>query len=121
MPSLRTPEGKRAYQEYMATMPATDACALCEKPALRAYKHWKIIDNSFPYDLIAKDHHMLVPLRHVTEADLTIDEIMELAGIKNHHLEEDYDWIIEATLKNKSIPSHFHLHLIVGKPSRPDA
>ncbi len=115
MSSLRTPEGKRAYQEYLANSPVSDICALCDKPALRTFKLWKITENSFPYDLIAKEHHMLVPIRHTKEADLTVNEIMELSGIKNQIIEEDYDWIIEATLKNKSIPNHFHLHLLVGK------
>jgi hypothetical protein len=58
---------------------------------------------------------MLVPIRHTTEADLTVNEIMELAGIKSQIIAEEYDWIIEPTPKNKSIPDHFHLHLIVGK------
>lgn len=115
MPSLRTPEGKHAYQEYLKDSALCDSCALCEKSALRTFKLWKIVNNSFPYDLIAKEHHMLMPLRHTTEADLTVDEIMELSGIKNHAIEQDYDWIIEPMPKNKSIPDHFHLHLLVGK------
>ncbi|MBP7741550.1 MAG: hypothetical protein KA104_02580 [Candidatus Pacebacteria bacterium] len=115
MPSLRTLEGKKAYQEYLAQTPVSGTCPLCEKFALRTFKLWKIVPNAFPYDAIAKEHHMLVPLRHSTEAELTVDEIMELSGIKNHAVDQDYDWIIEAMPKNKSIADHFHLHLIVGK------
>ncbi len=121
MPSLRTPKGKKAYQEYMAATPVTDACALCKKSAIRAFKLWKITENLFPYDLIAKTHHMLMPIRHTEEAGLTADEIMELSGIKNLLINEDYDWIIEATPKNKSIPNHFHVHLVVGKSSQLEA
>ncbi len=115
MPSLRTLEGKKAYQEYLAQTPVSGTCPLCEKFALRTFKLWKIVENSFPYDLIAREHHMLVSLRHITESGLTADELRELLEIKNHAIEEDYDWIIEPVHKNKSIPDHFHLHLLVGK------
>ena len=71
--------------------------------------------NSFPYDLIASTHHMIVPLRHVVEAELSAEELREFAVIKREVVDVGYDNIIEATTKNKSLPAHFHLHLIVGK------
>ncbi len=88
---------------------------LCEKQALKEFRYWKVTDNSFPYDLIAKAHHMLVPVRHVSESELSEDELSELKEIKYTYANTEYDYLIEATSKNKSIPTHHHLHLIVGK------
>lgn len=119
MPSLRTPEGKKRYQEYMQNTPTSDTCVLCDKPTIREFEYWKITGNAFPYDLIAQSHDMIMPIRHTTEIELTNAEKEEFLKIKLDILEEVYDYIIEATLKNKSIPGHFHQHLIVGKSSKP--
>jgi hypothetical protein len=114
MPSLRTEQMKNTYKEYLRTHPSDGSCALCAKEAVKAFTHWKILENDFPYDLIAKEHFMLVPKRHVLERDLAPDEISELAEIKAGYIDSTYDYIIEATTKNKSIPAHFHIHLIVA-------
>ncbi len=114
MPSLRTSEMKNRYKEYIKLHPSDGSCPICTKPAIKTFKYWKITDNAFPYDLIATKHHMILPLRHVTEAELSKEELKELAGIKKDVVDVDYDYIIEATTKNKSVPAHFHLHLIVG-------
>ena len=74
MPSLRTPEGKKKYQEYLKTEPSGHACSLCEKEAIKQFTYWKITENAFPYDLIAKTHHMATPLRHITEDELNAEE-----------------------------------------------
>ncbi len=113
MPSLRTPESKEKYREYRKNEESKDVCLLCEKPALEIFKHWKIIENSFPYDLIAKIHHMIVPLRHVMEDDLNKAELDELRVIKESTINKKYDYIIEST--TKTISDHFHLHLIISK------
>ncbi|MDB5189765.1 MAG: hypothetical protein JWN49_91 [Parcubacteria group bacterium] len=116
-PTLRTPEAEQIYREYRASLHPDDPCALCNKaPATKSFTHWKIAENSFPYDRIAQKHDMLMPIRHVTEAGLTDEEVRELSEIKNTSIEE-YNWILEPTHSNKSIPGHFHLHLIVGKLS----
>ena len=115
MPSLRTPEGKEKYRDYLKNEQPGGPCSLCEKEGLRSFKFWKITENSFPYDLIAKTHHMIVPLRHIPETGLHEKEIQELNEIKQGFINTEYDYIIEATPKNKSIPGHYHLHLIVGK------
>jgi hypothetical protein len=49
------------------------------------------------------------------EAELSAEELREFALIKREVIDAGYDNIIEATTKNKSLPAHFHLHLIVGK------
>ena len=69
--------------------------------------------NNFPYDLIAKEHHMILPLRHVVENDLNKAELAEYKEIKNTYLKDsDYNYILEAAFHTKSQPGHFHLHLI---------
>ena len=117
MPSLRSPEGKKRYQEYLEKTSANLPCPLCARQALKEFTYWKIIVNKYPYDLIAETHHMIAPFRHVTEAELSNDETQELKEIKATYIETRYDYIIEATTRNKSIPGHFHQHLLVGKPS----
>ena len=115
MPSLRTPEGKKKYQDYLKAVPAGHVCSLCGKEAVKHFTYWKITENSFPYDLIAKTHHMITSLRHAAEHELSAEELRELKEIRSSYINSEYDYIIEATPKNKSIPDHFHLHLIVGK------
>lgn len=118
---LRTPESVQKYRAHIEQNAGSTACALCEKTALQSFTHWKIVDNDFPYDQIAKVHHMVVPRRHITEQELTTEELKELVDIKHGHVNETYDWIIEATHRNKSIQGHFHLHLIIGKPTEGSA
>ncbi|MDP3735238.1 MAG: hypothetical protein Q8R39_02300 [bacterium] len=114
MGSLRTPEGKERYEEYLS-LADLSACPLCGKESIETFQFWKVTENSFPYDLIAKVHHMLVPKRHAVENELTPEELGELAVIKESFVHQHYEWIVEPTHPSKSIPSHFHLHLIVGK------
>ena len=47
-----------------------------------SFGYWKIVTNAFPYDLIAGRHDMILPLRHVTENELTEEELVELKEIK---------------------------------------
>jgi hypothetical protein len=115
MSSLRTSEGSKKYQEYLQNETSENICPLCDKESLKDFPFWKLVENSFPYDQIAKIHHMLVSARHVSEEELTGEELEELSMIKKTFINSEYDWIIEPTYKNKSIPGHFHLHLIVGK------
>jgi hypothetical protein len=115
MPSLRTTEMKNRYKEYLNSHPSDGSCPICSKEAIKNFKYWKITDNSFPYDLIASKHQMIVPNRHVAEEELLSDELDELIKIKREFIDTEFDYIIEATTKNKSVPGHFHLHLIVGK------
>lgn len=113
--TLRTPKGEQKYSEYRKNLPAGSVCALCREEPLQSFNHWKIISNNFPYDKIAKTHHMIVPLRHVQENELNEEELAELLEIKSGLLNENYEYILEATRRQKSIPGHFHLHLIVLK------
>lgn len=112
--TLRTQEGENKYKEYRENGGLNEKCVLCSKSAIEAFTYWKVISNDFPYDFIAKTHMMIVPLRHIKEEFLTEEEKSEFQKIKENYIQE-YDYIIEATYKAKSIPEHFHLHLIICK------
>ncbi len=112
--SLRTKETQDQYDELRRQGHLEKGCPLCAETALETFTYWKIIPNKFPYDRVARVHHMLIPLRHVIEQELTPEEKEELIAIKNTKLPH-YDILVEALPHKKSIPSHFHLHLLVPK------
>ncbi len=111
---MRTPEAMQKYLEHIAAGGLAQ-CPLCSGEPLKTFTHWKVMQNAFPYDGIARVHDMLVPLRHSTEGELTEEELKELFDIKQGHLNEHYEYVMEATNKTKSVPTHFHLHLIITK------
>jgi len=111
---LRTKEGQAVYRKFI-DKGGLEGCPLCTVPPIKDFKYWRIVKNKFPYDLIAEKHDMLVPKRHVDEVSLNEDEISELREIKREYIDSEYSYIIEAMSKNKSIPAHFHIHLIVSK------
>lgn len=112
--TLRTKKGQALYKENIKNGGLKE-CPLCTVPAIKEYDFWKIVKNKFPYDLIAKEHDMLLTKRHVKESDLTEEEKQEFLKIKNNYIDSKYSYIIEATTKEKSIPEHFHIHLILKK------
>lgn len=112
--NLRSDEMMMRYEEHRRTGALEHSCPLCDADAIQKFAHWKIIPNRFPYDLIAETHHMIVPLRHTAELELTEEEVEEFRKIKYEELQE-YDILIEATKHTKSIPAHYHLHLITLK------
>lgn len=115
MSTPRLKKSEEKYQKYLKNNKNTK-CPLCYRVRLKTFKYWKLIKNNFPYDKIAKKHHMIVPIRHTTEDGLTPKEILEYKKIKKNFINKsDYTTIMEATHKTKSLPNHFHLHLIVIK------
>ena len=118
MIDLRTRKTTNRYKKHIADGFLADGCSLCKKnkkELIKEFKHWKIVNNIFPWDRIAKTSHMVIPKRHVKGINLTMTEIKELESIKSGYINEKYQIIVESTHKNKSIPEHFHLHLIVTK------
>lgn len=84
---------------------------------LMNFNLWAIIPNAFPYDLVTRKHHLLVPKRKITSfADMTDAELLELRDIKLR-LDQDYNCIMENLFNEKSIKDHLHLHLIEWKPT----
>jgi len=109
---LRSPEMAAAYENHKKTKEFTAKCPLCQKKSIKNFEHWRIVDNAFPYDLIAVTHHLLIPKEHATEKDLTKEALDELILIKTQKL-FIYDFILMALPKSVSIPQHLHYHLIV--------
>lgn len=107
----RTPESEAKYQAVLAGGHKTH---FEMEPAISGkwFKYWKIIDNEFPYDAAAKVHHLLVPKRVLAkESECTEEEIEELIELKETVCEE-YDTIWQNPFHKKTVPGHFHLHLI---------
>ncbi len=115
MGNLRTRETSQKYTDYRIQGGLDGGCRLCDAQAVKEYRFWKVSINNFPYDRIAEVHHMLLPIRHTDEAGLTEEERQELLAIKDGYVQHHYEFMIEASQKHKSIPAHFHLHLIVAK------
>ena len=109
--TLRTLETHAQYERHMASEFHPKSCYLCSAKPLKAYQHWKIIENQFPYDEVATMHNMVVSLRHTSEHGLTPEEVTEYKKVKMD-LHEEYDMIVENTRMQKSIPGHHHLHLL---------
>jgi len=115
MGHLRTPEGSERYHVYIAGGGLAGGCRICEAEPVKDFVHWKIVKNRFPYDKVAAIHDMITPKRHAVEQELSEEERAELQQIKTTYLNATYEYLLEAVHKKKSIPSHFHLHLLVAK------
>jgi diadenosine tetraphosphate (Ap4A) HIT family hydrolase len=112
---FRTKETHELYEEHKKDGHLERGCPLCATEAIEQFKYWKIITNKFPYDRVSEVHHMMVPNRHVTEYELTKEEKAELLEIKHAYINDTYIFMLEAMQRHKSIPAHFHLHLIIPK------
>jgi len=118
---LRTKETRDKYHSYRENLRSNSGCRFCEEYPLEEegpFRHWKIIPNIFPYDLIAEKHDLLVPKRHFkNENEMTPEERNELFSIKTEMLPEfsDYHSIFENFSRARSM-EHYHLHLLRYKP-----
>jgi len=87
-------------------------------PSIIDYVFWRVIDNSFPYDTVAKTHHMLVPKRQFAEyGDMKRRERVEYDTIINTYL-EDYDVVMLNLPKQRSVKDWFHIHLLILRTKR---
>lgn len=115
LPTLRTRKTENKYRKHREKMDL-NKCPLCNKKSIKIFKYWKIMKNDFPYDRIAKIHDLLVPKRHEIEDKLTRKELEELKSIKDNYVNgknmHKYNFIMEVAKLEKTIPSHFHLHLL---------
>ncbi len=120
MASLRTKKTEKTYRQYRKQFSTKNKeCDLCTKEPLFLFTYWKIIENSFPYDLIAKKHNMIVPIRHCCEEELTKKECKEFLELKKKFIHNDYDYLLESSARLKTIPEHFHIHLLTLRNNKP--
>ncbi len=115
MKQLRSAKYYEAYEKLKLERKDPDHCFLCSAKAIQEFKHWRILLNDFPYDVIASTHHLIVPRVHKTEHLLTEEERVELIHLKETVLDNVYEFVFETLPSQKSIPKHFHLHLVVIK------
>lgn len=111
---FRTKEMTEKHEAYRKTEEPSNLCVLCTKESIKDFEYWRVVENSFPYDLVAKVHHMLILKRHANEYEINTDEEKELKKIKLDYLSTQYDYIIECMPKNKSVPEHLHLHILIS-------
>ena len=112
MGMLRTRKAQNKYLKLIKQGYLSKGCGLCKDHAIKNFKYWKIVDNRFPYNRIAKVSHMIVPKRHTTENKLNTLEKKEFKSIKRDYLGKKYEYLFE-NISSKSIPKHHHLHLII--------
>lgn len=117
--ALRTTE---TWNRYQAEPKKNNGdCFMCDPEAIvvvREFEHWIIIENNYPYDVVAKDHHMLIPKKHISFAvgDILEAEEDELELIKETlDKEGEYDCIMKNFTAGQSQPQHLHYHLLTWK------
>lgn len=114
---LRTPETWKRYKDRRASL-NPDECFLCRLDHLKVikqFKHWVIVQNQYPYDAVAEEHHLLAPVTHMHEADIEEEELEELENDVRDYCEERYDFIGENTPSNRTQPQHWHIHLLTWR------
>jgi len=116
MATLRTPETQAKYHDQKLLKREQGICAMCKREdAIKEFEHWKVLENLFPYDKIAKMNHLLVTKKHLTEIEVPPEAWEEFRETKKNFIAENYDCILENMPKAMTIPAHFHIHLIVFK------
>lgn len=115
---LGTFRSKELNNEYLSLIKSgyhNDGCKLCAAVSLVEFKHWRIVENKFPYDLITRTHHMIIPKMHIDDRSIDPEQWAEYQKIKSTYINENYEYLLEPTIRNKSIPTHFHMHLLNSK------
>jgi len=115
MKQFRSAKYQEAYEKLRLERKDPDHCFLCAAKSIQEFKHWRILLNDFPYDVFATTHHLIVPKQHKAERSLTEEEKEELMHLKESVLDGVYEFVVETLPSQKSIPEHFHLHLMVFK------
>jgi hypothetical protein len=106
-------------QRYKNAKEGGQTISLLDETPIKDFKYFKIIENSFPYDAIAKTHHMLVIKRECsTVSVMTQAEKDELEDIKISEF-TNYHCIIE-NYQARSITAIWHVHLVDYLDNRPE-
>jgi hypothetical protein len=113
--TVRTQKTIDAYLKFIKNESFKYACGICREKNLKEFKYWRIIKARFPLDKIARTNHVFMTKRHVPFNKLTTQEKKEFEFIKQTYLTKKYEVLLEATPKVQSIPSHYHIHLLVWR------
>jgi diadenosine tetraphosphate (Ap4A) HIT family hydrolase len=113
MGTLRTEATEARYQ---ADIKAGRTQPLSEVKSLAEWKHWRLIPNEYPHDLVCIEHDLLVPKRIFSEPlKMELEEQMELLSILFNDLKNQYDTIKINYPRQQSVLNHWHLHLVRNK------
>lgn len=113
--SLRTEETENTYTK--AKLEKT-LIHLAEEPRLLGtprFQYWKVIKARFPYDLHHKKHDLVVLVRDVPIAAISIVEIEELWREIIPWADNTYDYVKLNMSAVRSIEGTPHLHLLTLK------
>jgi len=112
----RTPEMDERYKKHKENNDLSSfVFDLDKEEIIKDFKFWVVITNAFPYDGVLSTHHMLVPKRYFAESrDMNSEERNELENIKDK-VGETYDGLFENFTHKRSVPVHFHIHLVEWK------
>lgn len=111
--TLRITKTQKEYMSYLEN--GFDGhCIFCAKDLLiEEYEYWVLLKNKFPYDKCYKNHCLLATKRHISE-------LYELTEEEHKELDKLFDIIphnqaILNKRSDRSIPRHFHWHLVTIK------
>lgn len=100
-------------QHYTNALMLGSTLPLDQETSLMEFRHWRIIDNRFPYDMLFRRSHMLMPYRvAANRADLTPEEVDELHDILDGYVNDNYDGYFVSSVWKRSNTSHYHVHLL---------
>lgn len=113
---LRSEEVQEAYMKERSVHGKFTPDFFQEKDG-KEYIYWRLIENDFPYDLIAEKHFLLSPRRNfANDWEMSDEERQELFDIKKQIAETlEFDSIYENVPHNRTLPGHYHLHLVKYK------
>lgn len=106
--SPRSMAGEKRYQKAKAS---GETRPLREEEVLYVWKHWVLIDNRYPYDMIYRKHHMLIPRRNVAKySQLRWYEKRELRKIIDTYCQAHYHLVFENMNSRRSVHLLYHIH-----------
>lgn len=119
---LRSEETADFYEQEIKKHHRTDGekkvCNLCAdtEAVIEEFEHWVLMKNRFPYDRYFSKSDMLATKRHTDEAGLNEEEKAELLKLKgSDELAGRYDSMLEHFQLQRSLPGHYHVHVIQYK------
>lgn len=114
--SLRTAASEETYQLAKLQKKLKH---LHDEEVIHAFKHFGIIENTYPYDSAYKTCHMLIPRRKVATYDkLNWREKRELRWIIDTYCQKNYHQVVENMAVRRSVMAIWHLHLLTFKDRR---
>ena len=109
---MRTDETEKIYDQHKKEreQQGDRQCPICTAESVREYDYWKLIENEFPYDRVARDHYMLASKRHIaTFSELTDAEQQEFRDI--HESINEFDASLFNFAHRQTVDTHYHIHL----------